>query len=373
MPSLYMNNTEVSFQQGQSLLEVAGANQIPIPTLCYLAGTRPTGQCRICVVEAEGSEVLLPACDTKAAAGMKILTNSPRVRAARKMIIEMMLASGAHNCFAADMAGPDWTENQLKIMEKPWHQVLCPSHGDCRLQDLAIEYGASIQGMEMAVDGHPLDDTAPVIIRDFSRCIGCGRCVQACNDVQVNHAIQPPFGRREDHPDGWYPIVNYDNCTHCGECVQACPVGALFERKAFGLAKANETEKVRTTCPYCGVGCQQILHVKDGKIVRVTGAEDGSPNKGRLCVKGRYGYDFIYSPDRLKTPLIREGEKFREASWDEALDLVVTKFKQIIAESGPDALAGVSCARSINEDSYAMQKFFRAVVKTNNIDHCART
>ena len=131
---------------------------------------------------------------------------------------------------------------------------------------------------------------------------------------------------------------------------------------------------IRTTCPYCGVGCQQWLHVKDGKIVKVTAVEDAQPNQGRLCVKGRFAYDFIYSEERLKTPLIREANgEFREASWDEALDLVAEKFKEIIKKDGPDAIAGVSCARSINEDSYQMQKFFRAVIGTNNIDHCART
>ena len=132
-------------------------------------------------------------------------------------------------------------------------------------------------------------------------------------------------------------------------------------------------EKVRTTCPYCGVGCQLWLHVKDGRIIKVTGVEDGSPNNGRLCVKGRFGYDFIYSDKRIKTPLIKENGKFREASWDEALDLIADKFKEIIAKDGPDAIGGVSCARSINEDSYLMQKFFRQVLGTNNIDHCART
>ncbi len=150
-------------------------------------------------------------------------------------------------------------------------------------------------------------------------------------------------------------------------------MGALVEKKGRYHWRPWEVEKIRTTCPYCGVGCQQWLHVRKGKIVNVTGVEDGEPNKGRLCVKGRFGYDFIYSRERLKTPLIRENGSFREASWDEALDLVVKKFKKIISESGPDAVAGVSCARSINEDSYQMQKLFRAVFKTNNIDHCART
>jgi formate dehydrogenase major subunit len=148
---------------------------------------------------------------------------------------------------------------------------------------------------------------------------------------------------------------------------------ALVEKKARFTWRPWGNRKIRTTCPYCGVGCQLWLHVQGDRIVKVTGVTEGSPNKGRLCVKGRFGYDFIYSDERLKTPLIRQGDGFREATWDEALDLVADKFKQIIQESGPDALAGVSCARSINEDSYQMQKLFRAVFKTNNIDHCART
>ena len=130
---------------------------------------------------------------------------------------------------------------------------------------------------------------------------------------------------------------------------------------------------VVTTCTYCGVGCQMWLHMKEGKIVKVTAVDEAAPNRGRLCVKGRFGYDFIYSDERLKTPLIRENGAFRETSWDEALDLVADRFKKIIAEHGPDAIAGVSCARSLNEDSYQMQKLFRGAIGTNNIDHCART
>ena len=204
----------------------------------------------------------------------------------------------------------------------------------------------------------------------------CGRCVRGCNEVQVNQAIQ--IGYRGHHnkivAKSDLPYKDSD-CVFCGECVQSCPVGALTEKKAKGLARSWETHKVRTTCPYCGVGCQLWLHMKGSQIVKVTGVEGAAPNQGRLCVKGRFGYDFIYSPERLTTPLIRDkkGGELREASWDEALDLVAGKIKETIDKHGPDALAGVSCARSINEDSYQMQKLFRAVIKTNNIDHCART
>ena len=373
MPTLIINNNTVSFEQGQTILQVARENQIEIPTLCYLSQCMPTGQCRICVVEVEGVTELLPACETPAGAHMVIHTHSPAVKAARKTIIEMFIASGAHNCLLMDAAAPAWSENQTDIMAQSWHDQLCPAYGDCRLQELAIEYDVKVKEEDLNWQGHPLDDETPLIVRDYSRCIGCGRCIQACNEIQVNLAIPEPFGRRADHLQGWCPVVDYEACTHCGQCVQVCPTGALFEKKAFGLAQGTDVQTVRTTCPYCGVGCQQLLHVKDDKIIKVTGVEDGAPSMGRLCVKGRFGYDFIHSDERLTHPLIREGKEFRKATWDEALDLVAGKFTQIINDHGPDALAGISCARSINEDSYNMQKLFRAVIGTNNIDHCART
>jgi formate dehydrogenase major subunit len=261
-----------------------------------------------------------------------------------------MLASGNHNC------------------------LTCEANGDCRLQDLAYRYEITEPRFKKQPPLYTTEDENPLIIRDFSRCILCGRCVEACNTIQVNRAIS--FGYRGmatkivaagDRP------YHQSDCVFCGQCIAACPVGALTEKKARGKARTWEVKKVRTTCPYCGVGCQLWLHVKDGKIVKATAVEDAEPNKGRLCVKGRFGYDFIYSEDRLRTPLIRENGAFREAPWDEALDLVANKFKEIISQHGPDSIAGVSCARSISEDSYNMQKLFRAVIGTNNIDHCART
>ncbi len=347
---LTLNGKQVEFEPGQTILQVAENNGVHIPTLCHLKGCTPTGACRICLVEVEGARSLVASCSTPAEKGMMVNTETERVHRTRKLTTEFLMASGNHDC------------------------ITCERSGACTLQDLAYRYGIDKVRFDTTIRPYGKEDVNPFIIRDFTRCILCGRCVQACQEVQVNRAIS--FGYRGPHAKiiagGDVPYHESD-CVFCGQCLQACPVGALVEKKARFAGREKDLEKVRTTCPYCGVGCQLDLHVRDGRIVKVNAVEDAAPNKGRLCVKGRFGYDFIYSEDRLKTPLIKENGEFREASWDEALDLVASRFKDIIAKHGPDSVAGVSCARSINEDSYQMQKLFRGVFKTNNIDHCART
>lgn len=371
---LTINGKSCDFKAGDTILEAARAKGIHIPTLCYLKGASPTGACRICLVEIEGGKDLAASCATPAVDGMVVYTDSKRVIDARRFNLELLLASGNHNCLVQSKDASSWTDFQLRAMEAPEHKDICPSYGDCRLQDLAIEY--RIKDIRFDVDRtkYPTEDINPLIIRDFSRCILCGRCVQACNEVVVNSVIS--LGNRgadaKVMTKGDRPYHESD-CVFCGQCIEVCPVGALVEKKSAGFGPASDIKKVRTTCPYCGVGCQLWLHMDGDKIKKVTAVENGAPNQGRLCVKGRFGYDFIYSGERLRTPLIKEKDGFREASWDEALDLVADKFKEIIEKHGPDALAGVSCARSINEDSYQMQKLFRSVFKTNNIDHCART
>lgn len=373
--SISINNRPYLFENGQTILDVAKYNGIDIPTLCHLDNAVSKGSCNICVVELNGERDLIQACNTTAKSGMDIRTESPRVVAARKERLQILLESGNHNCSIGASQGSLWTQLQMEATHMEETQALCPRWGDCELQNLAYRYQVQWNRSRSPVCKFPKETVNPLIVRDFSRCILCGRCVAACNEIQVNQAIHMPEETENQRIiAGVNDVALKDSeCVFCGECVQACPVGALVEKKSEYKCRPWEIEKIRTTCPYCGVGCQQWLHVKEGKILKVTGVKNGAPNKGRLCVKGRFGFDFIYSKERLTTPLIKENNHFREASWDEALDLVAGKFKTIIAESGPDALAGVACARSINEDSYQMQKLFRAVFKTNNIDHCART
>ncbi len=370
---LMINDREIPFTSGQTILEVARANQIPIPTICYLKGTLPAGRCGICVVEIKGQDELALSCSTIADTSMKVKTESDRVIKERKTILAKLLSSGNHNCAISKSGGNQWSDFQLKVNKADDTDKLCPAWGDCRLQDLAYQYQVDID--KCPQEDEPFDSMEiknPLIVRDFSLCILCGRCISACNEVQVNRAIGLDEKKNKVVTEGDKALID-SNCVFCGECIQVCPTGALVEKKSRYIWRPWKSEKIRTTCPYCGVGCQQMLHVQDGKIVKVTGVEHAEPNKGRLCIKGRFGYDFLYSKERLTTPYIKENGEFREASWDEALDLVANKFTEIIEKHGPDALAGVSCARSINEDSYQMQKLFRAVFKTNNIDHCART
>jgi len=371
--SLLINGNRFSFEPGETILQVAQRNSVAIPTLCYLKKATPTGACRMCVVEVKGARSLVASCAGPAAPNMEVQTETAEVVKARRMVLQLLLSSGNHNCAVCGTAGDNWTEFQLRVQKAEAGTELCPVWGDCRLQELAFRYQVSGERFEATETAYPMETANPFILRDFSRCIQCGRCVQACNEVQVNQAIH--FGYRGAATKiiaaGDRPYINSD-CVFCGECVQACPVGALVEKDARYEARPWETRKVRSTCSYCGVGCQLYLHVKDNRVLKITGVEDVSPNFGSLCVKGRFGFDFIHSPDRLKTPLIKENGSFREASWSEALDLVARKLGEIRSEHGPDSIGMLTSARITNEENYIAQKFARAVLGTNNIDHCAR-
>jgi predicted molibdopterin-dependent oxidoreductase YjgC len=340
----------VEAKRGETILELAARHGIRIPTLCYHPRLPIVGACRVCVVEVEGARALVASCAFLVEQeGMVIKTDTERVKAARRLVVELLLASGDHNC------------------------LLCESNGHCELQDLVYELKIERPRFIAEPPGHALDNSNPMIYRDLNKCILCGRCVRGCNEVQVNLVID--FGYR----GGKTKIVTAadrsygdSNCVFCGECVQLCPVGALVENKARFAGRPWDIKKVATTCTYCGTGCTIDLNIIDGRVVKITGNESGVTNQGSLCVKGRFGYEFIHHKDRLTTPLIKEDGRFREATWDEALALTAKKLGQIKAEHGPDAIGALSSARCTNEENYLMQKFIRAVIGTNNIDHCAR-
>lgn len=369
-----INKHKLTFEPGETILDVARRNKIDIPTLCHLKNTIPTTTCKICLVEIKGESDLVESCATKARQDMIILTESSKVTLARQNNISKLLASGNHNCAIRNFDTDDWTSFQLDVLKSDGKEELCPVWGDCELQDLAYRYQVKTLGMPLNGCKYETELANPFIIRDFSRCILCGRCVKACREIQVNNAIEFGYSGKDLKIVAKNDAALKDSdCVFCGECIQVCPVGALIPDKAFRDDRFTDTKKVRTTCAFCGVGCQVDLFVQDNKIVKIDGADiDLPPNNASLCVKGRFGYEFVASKERLTKPLIKKDGKQVEVSWDEALDLVAQKLSSIKEQFGPDSLGVLTSARITNEDNYIAQKFTRAVLKTNNIDHCAR-
>ena len=339
---------------GQTVLEIAREHGAYIPSLCFHPRVGQAGLCRVCVAEVDGMNGLQTTCTLAVREGMEVRTATPLVQEARRMNVELQLASGVHDC------------------------LTCEATGRCELQDAAYRLGVERPSFPVADRRAPMDASSEFIVRDPDKCIHCFRCIRGCNDLVVNEVLDMGYrGTRSTVICDHDVPMGASSCVHCGECVQLCPTGALVEKKAAGLGRPWELDRVRTTCPYCGVGCQVELHVDRAanRIVRVTGVEGTPPNDGMLCLKGRFGYDFPSSPERLTTPLMRRrrDEPLRPASWDEALDFAAERLRWIRDQHGPDAIGLIACARSTNESNYAAMRFARAVIGTNNIDHCART
>jgi formate dehydrogenase alpha subunit len=355
-----INGREVIAKTGQTVLEAALQAGIYIPTLCYDPDLKPYGGCRLCMVEIEGMRGLVSSCTTPTTDGMVVHTETERVNRSRRITMELIIANHHGDC------------------------LTCAKNQDCELLKIARYLGIEQEHIDRLRKGtqvFPIDRSHPAFIRDPNKCILCAKCVRACHEIAVVGAIDLAFrgNSAKVATFGDKPIVE-SICKSCGECVARCPTGALAPKWEKPPAK-----EVKTICPYCGVGCSLYLGVRDNKIVSVRGDSDGPANKGSLCVKGRWGYDFINHPERLTTPLIRMPsvgreaahngkvqEIFREASWDEALELAANRLLELKKSYGPDSIAAISSAKCTNEDNYAMQKFVRAVIGTNNIDHCAR-
>jgi len=352
MINLTINGKEIQVAPGTMLLEACRATGADIPTLCYDPELRLAGSCRMCVVEAKGRRNLLAACVTPAENGMVIETESPDVVEARKVILELLLARHKPECYA------------------------CESDGDCKLQEYCYRYGVKVSRFAGEGPHFHIEDANPFIERDYDKCIMCTRCVRACEEITGAQAINlEDRGHHARIATAFNGVLQDSPCVFCGQCMMVCPVGALTSKVSARKGKSYQVEKVMTTCTYCGTGCTFAFNVKDDQVVGVTSFRDEnvSPvNRGALCVKGRFGWDFVNSPERLTTPLIRENGELRPASWDEALDFAANRIKELKAQHGPDSLAMFSSARMTNEENYLAQKLMRAAIGSNNVDHCAR-
>ena len=339
--TLNIDGQQVCAQRGMTVLEAALEAGIYIPSLCYHPDLTPHGGCRLCIVEIDGMKGMPTACTTAVADGMVVRTATEAVNKVRMDIIELILADHPLDC------------------------LTCVKNQQCELQKVAAYLGIKERRLEKTTGERKIDDSNPFFTLDRNYCIMCQRCTRTCDEITCVNAIEI-LNRGYDSYVGTFGDRDFmlSICQSCGECVVRCPVAALTIKE-----EQRPTREVETTCPYCGVGCSLLLGVRDDKIVSVKGNRESTANRGQLCVKGRFSIPgFVHSPERLKTPLIKKGGQFVEASWDEALQLVADK----LGSYPKDKVGVISSARCTNEDNYVAQKFCRVVLENNNVDHCAR-
>ena len=364
-----LNDQTVVGFEGESILNAAKRHGIAIPHLCYKEGMRADGNCRACVVEIQGERTLAPSCCRNVTPGLEVLSNSLRAKQSQKMVLELLLSDMPEQ-------GYKWTKDGQHGELSDW----------VRKMDVAVR--PALQALKRL---QPASDMShPAMAVNLDACIQCKRCVTACREEQVNDVIA--YAHRGSHSQIVFDLqddMGNSTCVACGECVQACPTGALMPKSQVGSQVVDQ--KVDSVCPFCGVGCLLTYNIKDNKIVSVDG-RDGPANHNRLCVKGRFGFDYIQHPQRLTTPLIRKpgvpkdpaliqqlnrngadwAAVFREATWEEALALGAGKLKQLRDAFGPKSLAGFGSAKGSNEEAYLFQKLVRTGFGSNNVDHCTR-
>jgi len=352
--TLKINGTQLTGTPGETILDLATRHGIDIPNLCHDPRLQPAGSCRLCLVEVDGQRGPVTACTFQIAEGMIVRTDTDEIRTLRKTILELLFYEHTGVC------------------------TTCDENGDCRLQRYGYEYQVGDEVLGGTAAQPPQDNYTAgneAIVYDPGKCIRCGRCIRICEEVQMDSALT--FSNRAGDvavTTAFDMPLNDSTCELCGQCISTCPTGALYERQARGRGQCKDLVRTRTTCVYCGVGCQIDLNVnpRTNQIVRVTSPTGVIPNDSNLCVKGRFGMDFVASDKRLMAPLIKRNGQFEKATWDEALDYVAKRLSETKAQHGPDSIAGLSSAKCTNEENYVFQKFIRAAVGTNNVDHCAR-
>ncbi|MGA9349802.1 MAG: NADH-quinone oxidoreductase subunit NuoG [Anaerolineae bacterium] len=347
MVTLTIDDQEVTVPAGTLVLKAAESIGIEIPTFCYYEKLIPLGGCRLCLVEIEKMRGLQTACTTPVREGMVVHTNTPEVSKTRKGMLEFLLTNHPLDC------------------------PVCDKGGECTLQDWAFKYGATesrfIEEKRHKRKAHAI---SPLIIKDEERCILCQRCVRFLEEW-ADEAQLDYFGRGRLSRVDTFPGYPFDS-VFSGNTVDVCPVGALTSRVFRFQARSWELERTPSICPYCGVGCNITLDIKMNKLRRIVARENADVNDQWLCDKGRFGHAFVHSPNRLKTPLVRKGDKLEPATWQEALTLISQRLGKIVEESGPESVGGIGSTRSTNEANYLFQRFMRAVVGTNNVDHIER-
>lgn len=351
--TITLDGEKVPVRRGETIYEVSERHRKEIPSLCYDPRLEPLGACRLCIVEVEGANNPVASCTTRAEPGMHITTRSARLDMHRRVLMEMV-ASENRDLDVDPLSG----------------------YASQEMATLLDRFDARTGRFEGDLSGSSRDDDDnPFILRDYDNCISCYRCVRVCAEQEGDYAISI-MGRGFDTriTTEFEGLLRDSACTFCGQCVQTCPTGALSDRKALrNRDVTGETEKTRTICPYCGVGCSVDVMTRENRIVGILPAMDGPANKGALCVKGQFAYDFVGHPDRLSEPMVRgdDGE-LHPTDWDTALDRAADGLRTAAEDHGRHAVYGVASGRAPHEAAYMMQRLMRAGFGTHQIDNCSR-
>jgi len=353
--NIKVNGKNYQVAKDNTILKACESLGIFIPSLCYLEGISEEGACSLCLVEVKNMRTLMRACLTKVNESIEIFTDTERVKSAQKINLELILAHHPLDC------------------------MTCDDNGNCLLQDLAYKFGIKksrfLEADEICDKKEETPWSSNPFIEFFPhKCILCARCTNACKNQAVLEAISmTKRGHAQKISTPFEMPLENTNCQFCGECLQACPTSALIEKTRLGKGRLKDFTVTNTVCAYCGVGCSLTMYAnQENDIIVASGKIQGTVNKGRTCVKGRYGHEYVSSPDRLKLPLIKDGGKFTEVSWELAIEYTAKRLSEIKTKYGPDSIAVLGSSKCTNEDNYVVQKFARACIGTNNVDNCAR-